>query len=193
MHFNTKDLTGQKFGKLTVIKMSEERGNRNQIKWICKCECGNIHIVTGESLRAGKSKSCGCLKHEDSYNKIQDREFALWKQLYNSTIKRRNKQKGFGETNIDIQDFINLSKKNCFYCNQEPKNILKDVNKTRRNELVSETIIKFNGIDRIDSKKGYIQGNVVTCCEKCNRAKNTMTQKEFKEWIQKIYEHYVKD
>lgn len=93
MHFNTKDLTGKKFGKLTVLKMSEERGNRNQIKWVCKCECGNIHVVTGESLRHGKSKSCGCLKHQDSYNKLQNREIALWKQLYNSTIKKRNKKK----------------------------------------------------------------------------------------------------
>lgn len=192
MHFNTKDLTGQKFWKLTVIKMSEERGNRNQIKWICKCECGNIHIVTGESLRAGKSKSCGCLKHKDSYNKIQDREFALWKQLYNSTIKRRNKNKGFEENIISLQDFIKLSQEVCFYCGEYPQSILKDVNKVYRNKLVSNTQIKFNGIDRIDSQKGYIKGNVVNCCKKCNTAKNTMTTEEFKQWIKKVYMYYCK-
>src|SRR5574344_1443861 len=192
MHFNTKDLTGQKFGRLTVIKMSEERGNRNQIKWICRCECGNIHIVTGESLRAGKSKSCGCLKHEGSYNKIKDRELALWKHLYNSTIKRRNTQKGFGETNISLEYFIKLSKDNCFYCGEMPKGILKDVNKVYRNKLISNTQIEFNGIDRINSEKGYIVGNVVSCCKKCNTAKNTMSQQDFRCWIEKIYEHYCK-
>ena len=192
MHFNTKDLTGQKFGKLTVIKMSEERGNNNQIKWICKCECGNIHIVTGESLRAGKSKSCGCLKHKDSYNKIQDREFALWKQLYNSTVKRRNKNKGFEENIISLQNFIKLSQEVCFYCGEHPQSSLKDVNKVYRNKLVSNTQIKFNGIDRIDSQKGYIKGNVVSCCKKCNTAKNTMTTEEFKQWIKKVYMYYCK-
>ena len=192
MHFNTKDLTGKKFGLLTALYISEERGNRKQIKWVCKCDCGNIHVVTGESLRSGKSKSCGCLKHKESYNKIQDREMALWKQLYNSTIKKRNKKMGFGETDISLDKFINLSKSNCFYCGQIPQNKLKDVNKIYRDRLVSDTIIKFNGIDRIDSNIGYTLFNVVPCCEKCNRAKNIMSQDEFKEWIKKIYEHYCK-
>ena len=41
-------------------------------------------------------------------------------------------------------------------------------------------------IDRIDNSKGYIKGNVVSCCKKCNTAKNTMTTEEFKQWIKKV-------
>lgn len=57
------DLTGKKFGRLTVI---EEAGRSKQkaVKWRCKCECGNETIVVSFSLRSGDTKSCGCLRRE---------------------------------------------------------------------------------------------------------------------------------
>ena len=57
---------------------------------------------------------------------------------------------------------------------------------------VTDEILWFNGIDRIDSKIGYIDGNVVTCCKHCNFAKDALTQKEFKDLIFKIYNHWAK-
>lgn len=56
-----KDLTGQKFGHLTVIKDTGERKNR-QVVWECECDCENHpHInVLGGSLRSGHTTSCGC-------------------------------------------------------------------------------------------------------------------------------------
>ena len=47
-----KDLTGQRFGKLTVLEITEERRNR-QVVWKCQCDCGNIVYVVGGSLRNG--------------------------------------------------------------------------------------------------------------------------------------------
>ena len=60
-----KDLTGQRFGKLTVLKMSDEyrispKYQKRQYLWICKCDCGNITTVTSHSLRSGHTTSCGC-------------------------------------------------------------------------------------------------------------------------------------
>lgn len=57
-----KDLTGQKFGKLTVIKRAPNIGKN--VAWECKCDCGNITIVTSHNLASGHTKSCGCLKTE---------------------------------------------------------------------------------------------------------------------------------
>ena len=54
------DLTGQKFGKLTVIKRVEDDSEAH-IKWLCECECGNFITTRGTSLRSGITKSCGCL------------------------------------------------------------------------------------------------------------------------------------
>ena len=49
-----KDIINKKFGRLLVVKQLMERGNRGQIKYECLCDCGNKHIVTGESLRSAK-------------------------------------------------------------------------------------------------------------------------------------------
>ena len=57
---NIKDLSGQTFGKLTVVSFDGRNKNRNA-KWLCKCECGNEKTVTGNQLTSGKTKSCGCL------------------------------------------------------------------------------------------------------------------------------------
>lgn len=65
-----KDLTGQKFGKLTAIRPTEER-KFGSVVWECKCDCGNTVFVPRASLISGNSKSCGCgkgwkKKHTDS-------------------------------------------------------------------------------------------------------------------------------
>lgn len=48
------------------------------------------------------------------------------------------------------------------------------------------------GIDRIDSDKGYHSDNVVSCCFSCNSAKNAMSTKQFKEWLIRAYNHFIK-
>ena len=52
------DLTGQRFGRLTVIERAQSKDKNTA--WRCKCDCGNYKIVSGPNLRAGKSRSCGC-------------------------------------------------------------------------------------------------------------------------------------
>ena len=63
------DLSGQKFGKLTVLG---DTGNRGAAMWTCQCECGNIVDVFGINLTGGRTKSCGCTKkvHGDSLSKL---------------------------------------------------------------------------------------------------------------------------
>lgn len=56
------DLTGQKFGRLTVLYRVNK--NNNRTFWHCICECGNEKDVDGKQLRGGFTKSCGCLNKE---------------------------------------------------------------------------------------------------------------------------------
>ena len=64
-----KDLTGQRFGRLIAVNPigTNKRGG---VLWLCQCECGNTAIVPCESLTAGRTKSCGCLKHEKSISNL---------------------------------------------------------------------------------------------------------------------------
>lgn len=60
---NRKDLSGEKYGRLTVIR---EAGYRDYVYfWECACECGTVKVVNGSELKRGKVKSCGCLQKEN--------------------------------------------------------------------------------------------------------------------------------
>lgn len=74
------DLTGQKFGKLTVIGIGERRpvGRRGVMKqyWVCQCECGANKEICGDNLRSGVSQSCGCATREATIERSTKHGFA---------------------------------------------------------------------------------------------------------------------
>lgn len=195
MPFKMIDLTGKKFGKLTVISLSTTRGNRRQLKWNCLCDCGKTHLVTGESLRHNKSRSCGCLLRDSRYvkNKNTDRVRMLFKLLYFS-LKKRHAKKSKSKNIIPFDNFITLSLSNCFYCNSPAESKLEDVRYSTKfgKSIITDTVIKYNGLDRVDNTKGYEADNVVACCKYCNMAKNEFTQEHFRERICKIYNNWAK-
>jgi hypothetical protein len=68
-----RDLTGQTFGRLTVIERVQDhitKGGKHLVQWLCKCECGKTKLLRADILKQGKAvckcngKSCG-RKHED--------------------------------------------------------------------------------------------------------------------------------
>lgn len=108
------DLTHQRFGELTVIKLSDQRGNNNTLLWECGCSCGNTIYVSGGALRAGNYKSCGCkrvrrrddgLKKHIEKDRIDGtRKSALTAKLHSGNksgrkgvmwLKNRNKWKAY--------------------------------------------------------------------------------------------------
>lgn len=58
-----KELTGLRFGRLTVIKR-QGSNKRRQALWLCQCECGAEKVISGQNLIAGDTNSCGCLHNE---------------------------------------------------------------------------------------------------------------------------------
>ena len=67
-----QDLVGKVFNKLTVLKDSGKRQSNGSKIWECQCDCGSIINVDGQSLKSGKTTSCGCLKSkgEEKISKI---------------------------------------------------------------------------------------------------------------------------
>jgi len=177
------NLTGKKFGRLTVVDFECVKNGNSY--WKCLCECGNGHVVSACSLKMGYTTSCGCSK---TY-RYAPGESGL-KFSYGVYKSRAKKYKRIFD--LTLKEFEEITSENCFYCGIKPNNVslTKASKDDKRTKYKSYT---YNGIDRIDSSKGYVKGNVVPCCKWCNIAKGNKSVEEFKEHIRKMYHHLSKE
>lgn len=83
-----KDLTGQKFGRLTVRELA--RIEKNHAIWLCDCECGNTKEVKSVYLLRGSTKSCGCL-HKDVCKESNKKHGMTNTRIYNIWCHTRSK------------------------------------------------------------------------------------------------------
>ncbi len=74
------DLTGQKYGRLTVKEYAGIISKRTH--WLCECECGNMIITSSNSLRRGKTNSCGCIRKEHAAKQAQKAGNARGAQMF---------------------------------------------------------------------------------------------------------------
>lgn len=103
---NAIDLTGQRFGRLTVIR-PDCRTNDRHIKWLCLCDCGNEKTISSASLRAGLTKSCGCLNKETPANYMHGmgttRLYRIWHGMKNRCYnKNAGNYKYYGARGITV-------------------------------------------------------------------------------------------
>lgn len=66
------DLTGRRFGRLTVLGDVGKRNPRKAVLWQCLCDCGKITFARGDHLKNGKIKSCGCLNKDRKQVRFKD-------------------------------------------------------------------------------------------------------------------------
>ncbi len=88
------EMINKRFGKLTVIKLAPKNPNlKSRCKrYFCKCDCGNIVEVNGNSLRTGHTTSCGCSrKTSTNYEDLTGQRFGKLTALYivGSSLDRR--------------------------------------------------------------------------------------------------------
>jgi len=167
-----KKLLKEKFGRLKILKIFK---NNRMLMANCLCDCGKVIDVRVSYLKSGHTKSCGCLRiyrHKESTVGLR--------QLY-SRYNHRNKKLGHDNIGFTLEEFKKLTSSYCFYCGSEPLSIMKS--KSKHSEYV------YNGLDRIDSSKGYTQDNVVPCCVICNRMKLDYDVNDFLDKIEIIYEN----
>ena len=89
------DLTGQRFGRLTVVSLNEEVSKqKKKLHWNCKCECGNEVIVRGNSLRGGATTSCGCYKRDKARERLEERwQDEEFREMQSELSSKRLKEK----------------------------------------------------------------------------------------------------
>lgn len=135
------------------------------------------------------------LKNSDGSKKFhRNRKYSIEESSYRcraTTMKAQAKKRGL-PWSLSIEEVIHIIKDKCFYCGVEPESSF-NAYKNRRlpkwrytKELLEQSWIKTNGIDRINSAKGYSLDNVVPCCKICNQAKNDMTSEQFEKWMDRI-------
>tara|TARA_Y100000310_G_C20046907_1_gene518723 strand:+ start:61 stop:498 length:438 start_codon:yes stop_codon:yes gene_type:complete len=125
-------------------------------------------------VRSGKTKTCGF-----NHPHYEDRSMPAFNRIYDHSYKKRAIQNGWDFT-LSRKTFRNLTQQDCHYCGSPP---------TRNTSVTTTHTIseyKYNGLDRIDSSKGYTLDNVVPCCGVCNHAKHTMPYKDFIGWLDRI-------
>ena len=88
MHPLLKDLTGQAFGRLTVVSFAGSVKGRTT--WHCSCACGGTRTAVGSDLKNGRTMSCGCLQAQvrsSSHTRHGGRDWPEWR-VWQSMIRR---------------------------------------------------------------------------------------------------------
>lgn len=108
------DLSGKRFGRLTVIQATSKRSPQGDIYWKCICDCGKIDIVNGKSLRSDGQKSCGCLQREWATSQHirrthggshKDRLYRVWRGMIDRCYyPSHNRYKDYGGRGVYICD-----------------------------------------------------------------------------------------
>lgn len=134
-----QDLTGKKYGKLTVIEPINEKLLSGQHKrLICQCECGNTTIVSSVHLKNGDTQTCGCYFHGLSNTRL----YTIWNKMKSRCNNKKEKAyKYYGERGISI-------------C-KEWKNDFK----TFYNWAINNGYADNLTIDRINNEEGYSPNN----------------------------------
>lgn len=164
------DLSGKQFGNLFVIKKSHVGNVDNAWYYLVRCVCGKETIMRGAEVSKGNYKSCGCIQYQSGKNGNGWKGYEGISSSHFSSIKSGAKIRGL-EFKITIEYVWNL------YVQQNKRCAL-----TNLPINFTEKVRDFNGtasLDRIDSSKGYIEGNVQWVHKYINKMKWDLSQKEF--------------
>lgn len=176
------DLTGKRFCNLMVLNFSESKfiNGKKRRFYNCSCSCGNICEIRSEFLTRGLQKSCGCLRKRTGsenpkwtgYGEISGE---LWSCIQLNAIGKGSgyKRKTPIAFSISIRYAWNLFLKQNRICS------LSGVSLSFRPERTAS-------LDRIDSKKGYVRGNVQWIHKDLNIMKQSFSQDHFVLWCKKV-------
>ena len=170
-------MVGNRYAKLVVLSLFDKIDRKHTLRWNCKCDCGNLTIVRGNDLRAGKIKSCGsnhhpCGQTNPRWRGCGDLSHSYFKSLERNATRRNI---SFG---ITIEYAWHLFLKQNKRC------------------AISGEILTFStarkvadgtaSLDRVDNTKGYIEDNVQWVHKVVNYMKWTHLNEDLILWCKKI-------
>ena len=138
-----QDLTGRAFSRWSVLAYAGRNSHKHV--WLCNCECGREKVVDGQSLKAGLSKSCGCLKGELAKQKATVHgssgtpEHTAWLGMWERCTNPKHKSYPAYAARVPSVEF------------EQFERFLEEVGKKPS---------PAHSLDRVDNKVGYIPGNL---------------------------------
>jgi hypothetical protein len=177
-----EDITNKKFGKLTVTGFN--RKDKTYYFWNCHCDCGNDIIVSKNNLKSRTTSSCGCISRQLGKHSLR---FSGYEEIPGSYI---------GKKKFD-------SKKRHIRYAVSKKHLWELFLKQNRKCALSGRDIKFQtcqgdysataSLDRIDSSKGYVKGNIQWLHKDVNRMKQEFEEKYFIGLCKDVVDHNTHD
>src|SRR5574343_102349 len=107
------DITGQVFGKLTVLERVEDKlySKKKRVKWLCQCSCEDktLVVVDSSNLKSGGTQSCGCFKRDNpsrlNHGMAYSNENRIWRDMKNRCENKKNKYyHNYGGRGIKVCD-----------------------------------------------------------------------------------------
>ena len=201
---------GDQAGHLTIIDKrqvfdSEKQPWRPRIEYLVECDCGESSPFWLRSNQIVLDKHRRPNFHGGNGITTCGRKECVWSVVYNLDVRQTAISKIIEATKSNAKtrglkydlardEVIVIIEDVCRYCGKSPEysncaEVRSNSQKIRDvpNELV--WVYRYNGIDRVDSTKGYEQGNCVSCCSICNVFKNDQTLVEFLASIDGLIEH----
>lgn len=100
------DLTGKRFGKLTVFEFVETKNGHSY--WLCKCDCGNLQKASSCNLKRSHVVSCGCVKNEGNnvkHGKSKSKIYLCWQNMKTRCYNvKSDDYKNYGGRGIKVCD-----------------------------------------------------------------------------------------
>lgn len=186
-----KNHEGKKYHHLTMIKPTRSGGAGKGMYWLAQCDCGATREVRASEASLGYVKTCGKCQyhlalvkgagakggHRFSQKHGQNRGLREQERRYIYSAMKRSIP-----WHLTPKEFEQIVKQPCTYCQAEPREYKARL-KRGKGRQVSATM---NGIDRIDSNKGYTLDNCIACCTTCNRMKLDLPIADFIKQCTKI-------
>jgi len=158
------NLTGQKFGLLTVEKLSRIR--KGHAMWLCKCDCGTIKEVQAGNLKSGETKACGCLINPTGENSrlykhghSRSPEYDAWHNI---------KARCYNKDNIAFANYGGRGITMCDRWLESLNSFINDVGKRPSPK---------HSIDRVDTNRNYEPSNIRWTTREV-QARNTRVRKD---------------
>jgi 5-methylcytosine-specific restriction endonuclease McrA len=163
---------GRRFGSWVAEEFAELTPKSDGSYWLCRCVCGQRKLLHANNLKPfeGKDLDCTCVRLRAGAQKKSGLRRVI------KAYKKGARERGLPWCllNEEVADII---ARPCSYCGSPPTNSVADPTTDR---------FFYNGIDRIDNRKGYVPENVVACCSRCNRAKSTSALSDFDAWLDQL-------